>query len=325
MKRINPFVELYKQCNASSNAERYHTLNADSAALPLYLDVELTNYCNLHCNMCPVGMGEMKRSKGFMNDDVFERVLDNIKRYHIRGVRFIRWGEPTLHPRFLDYAERLKKIGVLVHFNTNGLLLDDDMMEKIVDIGIDSVKFSFQGIDDLTYGEMRKGGSYSQLLDTIKTMHNIRGGGIIYISITTSTTYESDEEIMRFKEEVRPYCDEVTVGRTKMQHVDIEQMELSKERKKIYENYIKEDKGNMRRMSVCPEIWNKLSINWDGSVSACCQDYDDMMLVGNIMETDLQAIFMGEQEKYYREILKNSAYDKLRLCQNCYEYIALKH
>ena len=130
---------------------------------------------------------------------------------------------------------------------------------------------------------------------------------------------------MRFKEDVRPYCDEVTVGRTKMQHVDIEQMELSKERKKIYENYIKEDKGNMRRMSVCPEIWNKLSINWDGSVSACCQDYDDMMLVGNIMETDLQAIFMGGQEKYYREILKNNAYDKLRLCQNCYEYIALKH
>lgn len=46
----------------------------------------------------------------------------------------------------------LKSQGVLLHFNTNGLHLDDEMISKIIESGIDSIKFSFQGIDELTYG-----------------------------------------------------------------------------------------------------------------------------------------------------------------------------
>ena len=219
----------------------------------------------------------------------------------------------------------LKEEGVLVHFNTNGLLLDEEMISKIIEIKIDSVKFSFQGIDNLTYGEMRKGGSYTQLLSAIKTMHEMRGEGKTpYISVTTSITYESEEEVARFKSEVGPYCDEIGVGRTKMQHVDIARMGLSEERSRIYEQFMKEDRRNIQHMAVCPEIWDKLSVNWDGSVSACCQDYDNLMLVGDIMQYDLHEIFCGAKEKYYREILKNSDYDELILCRNCYEYIPLK-
>lgn len=76
-------------------------------------------------------------------------------------------------------------------------------------------------------------------------------------------------------------------------------------------------------MSVCPEIWDKLSINWDGSVSACCSDYDNIMIVGNIMENDLREIFNGAKEKKFREVLKDDNYDKLPLCKDCYEYISL--
>lgn len=141
---------------------------------------------------------------------------------------------------------------------------------------------------------MRKGGSYSQLLAAIKMMHKIRGDEKEpYISVTTSITYESEEEIALFKREVYPYCDEIDVGRTKLQHVDIAHMELSDERRRIYEQFMKEDKRKIKHMTVCPEIWDKLLINWDGSVSACCQDYDNLMLSGNIMQNDLHEIFMG--------------------------------
>lgn len=213
----------------------------------------------------------------------------------------------------------------MVHFNTNGLLFNDEAVEKILRTGIDSVKFSFQGINSLTYSEMRSGGNYLQLIDAIKQMYRMRGEKEKpYISITTSVTYESEQEIEQFKTNVSPYCDEVSVGKTKMQHVDIERMNLSAERRKIYERFMKEDKGQMRHVSVCPEIWDKLSINWDGSVSACCQDFDNMMIVGNILENDLPEIFSGNRERQYREVLKDDNYDVLPLCQNCYEYITLK-
>lgn len=199
------------------------------------------------------------------------------------------------------------------------------MICQIIEREFDSVKFSFQGIDNLTYGEMRKGGSYTQLLDAIKTMHEMRGDRMSpYISVSTSITYESEEEVALFKSEVSPYCDEIGVGRTKMQHVDIARMGLSEERAQVYERFIRENRCNTRHMPVCPEIWDKLSINWDGSVSACCQDYDNLMLSGDIMQNDLQEIFMGAKERSYRECVKNDEYDKLPLCEDCYEYIPLK-
>lgn len=326
MERINPFIKIYQQCNGSTNIEKYNALSSVSSAVPIYLDVELTNCCNIQCNMCPVGVGTMKRAKGIMSDEVFHAILSNIRKYHIQAVRLIRWGEPTLHPHFIDWIRRLKQEHVLVHFNTNGLLLDEELIEKIISSGLDSIKFSFQGINDQTYSEMRSGGSYAQLLTNIKTMYRMRGDRQTpYISVSTSTTYESPEEIAHFKAEVGPYCDEVNAGKTKMLHVDLEHMNLSAERRKVYEQFMSEDHGYTSHMAVCPEIWDKLSINWDGSVSACCQDYDNMMLVGNILENDLPEIFMGAKEKHYREILKNGDYDKLALCQNCYEYIPLKH
>ena len=90
MKRINPFLAIYKQCNGGSNSEKYDNMQIKGLDVPIYLDVELTNCCNIHCNMCPVGTGVMKRDKGFMSDAVFETIMDNIKKYKIRGVRFIR-------------------------------------------------------------------------------------------------------------------------------------------------------------------------------------------------------------------------------------------
>lgn len=326
MKRINPFIEIYKQCNGVSNIVKYNALKNVDFAVPIYLDIELTNCCNIQCNMCPVGTGVMKRSKGFMSDEVFLRIVENIKKYHIQGVRFIRWGEPVLHPQFLTWGRILKNENILLHFNTNGLLLNEKMIREIIDIGIDSIKFSFQGINDLTYSEMRSGGSYSKLLDNIKMTYRMRDDRKTpYIAVTTTTTYESEQEIERFYKEISPYCDEVGIGTTLMEYVDVNRMGLSEERSKVYEDFIKKNKGKMLHMPVCPEIWDKLSINWDGSVSACCNDYDNMMLVGNILENDLKEIFLGAKEKYYREILKNDNYNKLALCKDCYEYISVQH
>lgn len=323
--RENVFNEIYKKSNNASNIEKDSNMRREPDKPPLYLDVELTNCCNITCNMCPVGTGCMKRKKGFMKDVVFDRICEDVEKYSIQGVRFIRWGEPVLHKNFLMYLDKIKKTGTKVHFNTNGMLLTDNMIQEIIGLQVESVKFSFQGIDHRTYGEMRTGGDYEQLFETIQKFYLLRGENTYpYLSVTTSTTYESEEEIEQFKESIKPFCDSVDVGRTKMEHVDLERMHLSLERRQLYEGYMRQEKGIMKRMEICPELWDKLSINWDGSVSACCRDYDNTMLIGNIMEEDLLELFHNRQEELYRELLCANRLNALPLCKNCYEYIALK-
>ena len=73
------------------------------------------------------------------------------------------------------------------------------------------------------------------------------------------------------------------------------------------------------RPSCCSEVFNKLSINWDGTVSACCADYDNLMLVGDIRTDSLKDIWNGPAMNGYREIIAQNRHWTLPLCRNCYD------
>ncbi|MBQ6976275.1 MAG: hypothetical protein IJS81_06950 [Selenomonadaceae bacterium] len=92
----NKFVEIYRACNNGTNEEKYNLIKTGKLQLPRYIDVELTNRCNFECRFCPTGTKSMNRVKGFMSDKVVNALVDNVAKYKIPGVRFIRWGEPTL-------------------------------------------------------------------------------------------------------------------------------------------------------------------------------------------------------------------------------------
>lgn len=257
--------------------------------------------------------------------ELIEKLCEELKDSPIRGVRLIRWGEPTMHPRFLEILERLKKSGVLVHFNTNGTLLDRDMIQKIIDLEVDSVKFSFQGVDRESYEEMRYGSSWSKLMENIRLMSELRGDREKpYIQISTTTTTESREQIDRFIELTAPLCDYANAGRTRLDHLKVENMQISEERKQEFHRLQKKMNMVKLRSDGCPEVFDKLSINWDGKVTACCGDFDEELIVGDFSEERLQSIFQGERIRKIRKALCEGGYDRLPLCRECYQYIELQ-
>lgn len=73
------------------------------------------------------------------------------------------------------------------------------------------------------------------------------------------------------------------------------------------------------RLPNCPEVFNKLSINWDGTVSACCADYDNQMLVGDVRENTLKEIWDGQKMRDYRELVVSDSHWTLPVCANCYD------
>ena len=91
--RLNPFKPIYAECNEGNSRQKIDNL----PIFPRCLDIELTNLCNFKCLMCPTGTGAHQRKKGLMSDAVFDKIIDEIKKYKT-PLRFIRWGEPTLHP-----------------------------------------------------------------------------------------------------------------------------------------------------------------------------------------------------------------------------------
>lgn len=325
MKRENPFRPIYHAVNGGTNEEKYNRfLESRGEALPQYLDVELTNNCNFRCCFCPTGTKAMQRMKGYMSDDVAEAIVDNVSKYHIPGVRFIRWGEPTMHPQYLTILDKVKKAGAFIHINTNGSLLDEEHIYRLMDMHLDSIKFSFQGADEGTYNEMREGGDYFKLLNVVRQFYKIRGDrDYPYIQISTTLTGETADQIENFKNDIENYCDYYNVGYTKLNHLNVERMNISEEEKIKIRRLQENEMNHHRYTKVCGEAFDKLSINWNGDVTLCCSDYDNFMIIGNILDNDIKHIFNCKAARIYREAIVNQQYGKIKCCSNCYEIVPL--
>ncbi|WP_085442108.1 radical SAM/SPASM domain-containing protein [Magnetofaba australis] len=317
--RENPFKPIYAACNSGNSAHKL----ANLPDAPRYIDIELTNTCNFRCLMCPTGTHMQQRDSGFMSEETFNRVLEQIAPYKI-PLRFIRWGEPTLHKQFVEFLTRAKALGIPLHMNTNGSKMDDALMDALLAIPLDSIKFSFQGVDAPSYEEMRNTDFFAELMDVIKALHAKRGDGRFpYLHVSTTITYEDAERVAAFRAAIEPYADMVTVGRTILEHMDPKSMRCSQKDLDTLLR-LKDAESVVKKHPECPEVFDKLSINWDGSVSACCGDFDQQMVVGDINAQSLDAIWRSEQLNRYREMLAQMRHDELPLCRTCYDYMGLQ-
>jgi len=317
-QRVNPFQEIYDVCNKGDSKFKL----AQLPEYPRYIDIEVTNNCNFKCLMCPTGNASSTRPRGYMEDSTFERILEQVT-LHKTPVRIIGWGEPTLHKKLVEYCRRMHENGVLVHMNTNGRLLTPEMMDKLLDIPIDSVKFSFQGIDVRSYKEMRSIDYFDQLLGKVKLLYDKRGDRELpFIHVSTTVTYETKEQIKAFQEFTKTCVDLVTVGKTVFERIDLDKVNISKGKKDLLATLM-EQQSLIKVHPECPEVYDKLSVNWDGKITACCADYDDVMLIGDINKETLLDAWNSKRMSGYRKVLAEGGHDKLPLCKDCYDYMGL--
>lgn len=275
--RTNPFFDLY----AREPRENF----------PWIVDVEATNVCNLNCQMCSRQI--MKRPQGFMSFDTFKKIADECE-INGAGIRFIRWGEPFLNPFLIDYLEYAKLGKIPVHITNNGQIISLNQVQAIIDAGLDSIIFSMQGATKEGYEKMRRGASYDRLKCTIHALHNWRNDKP-FIQITSTMTDETEEQIAEFKNYWENWADKVTVGKTHFNRLTKEEPAYK----------------------PCREVLTKLSVDWDGTISACCGDYDHLLSLGNINETTLFEAFNSNKMKAIRTLLANNGHKCLTLCSTC--------
>ena len=248
--------------------------------------------------MCPVGQGKLMRSKGFMDFSLFKEILwGELKNTDVKGIRFVRWGEPTMHPRFTDFLRETKKAKFLVHFNTNGMLFDEELVWAILAYKVDSIKFSFQGLDKYGYESVRRGGNFDTIKQWIKYLYEKRGNGQRpYITVDTTVTQGDDAGCASFREGFRDISDDINIRETV--------------------TFVGDGFTRTRRNNTCSE-YNKVSLNWDGTVSFCCSDFDNLLLVGNLRKQSLSEVWNGEQAVTYRRMLIEKKHKLLPLCKYC--------
>lgn len=300
MTLSNPFNEIYQ-----SNKFRGVLAHRDKPTdFPQMIDIELTNHCNLKCLFC--GQQDMTRDKGFITKELMQKVVNECKE-HNTPIRLIRWGEPLLHPEVIDLCRTVKYAGLPLHITTNGILLTENKMFKLLEMRLDSIIFSFQGATKEGYEKMRNNNQYDLLKENILKFVEMRGtADKPYIKITSTMTDETEEEIQTFKDYWGKIVDEVMIGKTNLNRVKVDER-------------LKEKETVVKCHRPCTEVYQKLSMDWDGKVSACCSDWDNFLTVGDVSKTSLKDIWDNSEElKHIRGLLDKMRHKSLTICSVCY-------
>lgn len=307
-KRINPFKKIYD----SSEYKNVLQNKNSPKVFPFIVDVELTNHCNLDCLFCMQQV--MKRPKGFMKEEIFKKIVDECSDFGT-PIRLIRFGESTLHPKIIDFCKYAKSKGILLHITSNGFIKESDM-QSLIDIGVDSLVFSFQGVTKKEYEIMRNNNRYDELNTNILKIVELRGkNDKPFIHVSSTVTDETKEEINIFVNYWNQIVDFVGIGKTDLSNANsplVKNPNIIKKLKSI-------KKKDKRKRQSCTEVYQKLSVDWDGKVTCCCGDYDNFLTVGNIPKTTLYDIWNNSWElKTFRKLLDNNMFNALTLCSSCY-------
>jgi MoaA/NifB/PqqE/SkfB family radical SAM enzyme len=123
---------------------------------PLLLHLEITSRCNLRCLKCghatdPPGTSRTTpRNLPYSVIETFDEYFASAVVVHTFG-----YGEMFLYAKLKRLVERLKGYGCIVDGITNGVLVDKEEVEWLVDYGYDELTFSIDGVEPETMRRLR--------------------------------------------------------------------------------------------------------------------------------------------------------------------------
>ena len=158
-----------QQNNSNKNMEELEAGKTILESYPRRLVFELTNACNLNCIMCGRNAADFKPTVFDM--DVFrsfEPLMDIVEEVTLMG-----WGEPTIHPNFIEMLEIINKHSARKYFCSNGMNLKK-IKNAIFDYNVDVFAVSLDGATDETNSRIRRGSKIDQITEDLKDIVRIK-------------------------------------------------------------------------------------------------------------------------------------------------------
>lgn len=139
--------------------------------LPIHLQLEITNACNLKCIMCT--RDRLIETPKTMSFESFKEIYDQVRpqKINISGL-----GEPFMNRDILKIASYAKRNGSTVNLATNFTLVDR-YMDKIIGSGIDQFKVSIDSTNRETYLKIRGMDKFDNIISSIKEINLLKEKG----------------------------------------------------------------------------------------------------------------------------------------------------
>src|SRR5690606_12895269 len=128
------------------------------------LNLLISKRCNLHCRMCDYRLGSL-----FTKELTIDQIKDLIHDAVDLGLEQLELsgGEPMLYKDIYKVIEYGKSFGLKIMMMTNGVLIGEDEVEKLVFSGLQGVVISLEGFEEIN-DKIRGLGNYEKAINAIK-------------------------------------------------------------------------------------------------------------------------------------------------------------
>lgn len=144
----------------------------------LKLYIEPTSRCNFSCTMCFRNTWFDEKFAD-MPYETFMRTMDTMPDT-VQTVFFGGMGEPLIHPDIYNMVAEAHDRGKRTELITNGTLLTERNIRRLMDAGIDMLWVSIDSFEDEKYDKIQQNGNFTVIKNNLNTLNNLRTKYTVY-------------------------------------------------------------------------------------------------------------------------------------------------
>ena len=330
---IQDFFKTYDLESITCNSFIY--TGSENFYYPVYLSYEVTHRCNLNCKHCYINKRSIMIDKELKAEDV-EFFLSKINKYNLPLNIQVTGGEPLLRKDIWEIIEVVSKHTMESWtFNTNGLLINKEIAEKLESYNVDKVYISLEG-DKESHEYLRGKGTFEKVLEAIRIFNKYTSIPVEINTMVTKRYPDTIKRVVKILSSKNLKYNQVHIGFF-LPVWNAKNAELIKELlltpHEFYSNehrkeWLKGSKIDDTYFDYTPsKAWNyhcgagfyNYVLDPYGNIFPCMVDRTKLFYMGNILRDSNEQIFKEQAEKYFKRNPVPFSY-----CKNCKYYLLCK-
>ncbi len=286
---------------------------------PWTMFIEPTNSCNARCSYCPTGDTELLRKVGrkntLMSWELWKKIVDDMRKFpqRIRRVNTYKDGESLLHPLYCKMIRYLRDANVTetIWTKTNGIPLNPDLNARLAACGLDMIGISVQHVHAQGFYDVaRVRVDYEQYRANVLDLFQRSRDTGMQVSAKIADVGLSSADKQKFLDDFGDRCDYIAIeGLHGWSASDIKDWRLGTDNS---------FDGNPRTHKIaCPLAMYMLTVNANGDISVCNDDWAHWHQIGNVNTESLIDIWHGKKLRDFRLMHLENRRHENRACATC--------
>jgi MoaA/NifB/PqqE/SkfB family radical SAM enzyme len=228
----------------------YHS-HLGRAVYPWAINLLVTAECNLNCEMCNFSyfskLYQSEEELDFNNIKVFIE-HESKNRPHI----FLSGGEPFLREDILDIVKVIKMNGLTCGICTNGVLLDEFKIKKLIKLKVEYIIFSLQGPKKIHDAITGFSGAFDKLSQNIRLLISFKNKNKMKIILNCAVIKSN----LNHLQDVAKIAEELKVDLLRFEHLNFLTKQEVEAHKRLFKAEFTNDETSLSSYFADLEIYD---------------------------------------------------------------------